>query len=88
MEIPLEEVKDDWMTEAGNAHIKAAAEHYGIYEDLFEGAYFYPVRRLTVGYALDEEYVTPVYRGNRIPASEVSSFRVNEEVLYDFCKKF
>ena len=42
--------------------IKNAAGLYGIYEDLFDGAYFTPNLNLTIEFDFDEELVTPVYR--------------------------
>ena len=42
--------------------IKNAADLYGIYEDLFDGAYFTPNLDLTIEFDFDEELVTPVYR--------------------------
>ncbi len=46
--------------------IAHAAEIYGIFEDLFDFAYFTPVVKLSVKYDYDEETVTPVHRGNKI----------------------
>ena len=69
--VPLEEVADDWAVESGPHQIRAVAEHFGIYKDLFGAAYFLPVVDLQVNYNYDEEYVTPVFRGNIIPPSEV-----------------
>ena len=42
--------------------IKNAADLYGIYEDLFDGAYFTPNLNLIIEFDFDEELVTPVYR--------------------------
>lgn len=71
VEVPLHTVREDWEREVGPSQIRAAAEHYGIFCDLFEDAHFYCSRRMTVAYEYDNDLVTPVYRGNKIPASEV-----------------
>ena len=35
---------------------------YGVYEDLFDGAYFTPNVNLTIEFDYNEELVTPVFR--------------------------
>ena len=74
MKIPLEEVKEEWRTEYGPTDIQTVAEHYGIYEHLFNGATFVPVVPLQVSFDYDDEYITPVLRGNRICPAEVNFF--------------
>ena len=46
-----------------------AAELFGIYEDLFPGAIFYPKIDLNVQYE-DDEFTTSVYRGNLVKPKE------------------
>ena len=74
MEIPLEEVVKDYSLEKGPHHAMTIAQHYGIYDDLFNGAVFLPALDLGVYYEYDEETVTPVHRGNIIDPEEVSFF--------------
>ena len=73
MEIPLEDVKEEWRQEFGPFHLKKIAEHYGIFNDLFNGAIFYPVLDLSVAYEEpgEEDTVLPVYMGNHIPPEKV-----------------
>ncbi|XP_030062169.1 large ribosomal subunit protein mL38 [Microcaecilia unicolor] len=71
--IPLDEVKAEWERTSGPFHIQQVAEHYGIYRDLFEGAFFVPRIILRVAYNQNEETVMPVYHGNVVTASEASS---------------
>lgn len=74
VKIPLEEVKGEWLGESFPTQCKVMAKHYGIYRDLFDGAHFTPVINLDVLFEYDAEYVTPVYRGNKIPPVEVHLF--------------
>ena len=69
--VPLDSVKEDWLEEIGPYHLRAVAEHYGIYGDLFNDAYFLPVLPVNIHFDYDEEYVTPVYCGNQISPEEV-----------------
>ncbi|CAD5111139.1 DgyrCDS477 [Dimorphilus gyrociliatus] len=55
-----------WLEEEGPLHKLRIAEHFGIFEHLFEGAYFYPIEKLVVAYDYDHDFVSPVYYGNRI----------------------
>lgn len=72
VEIPLDDVKDSWLSEWGPLHKRALAEHYGVYRDLFSDAFFVPVIDMKVLYDYDDEFVTPVHSGNVILPSEVS----------------
>ena len=71
MKIPLEEVESEWFSEAWPHHVKNISEHYGIYKDLFNGAYYVPDTQLHAAFEYDSETVTPVYLGNTISPSEV-----------------
>ena len=53
------------------------AKHYGIYDDLFNGASFVPVVDLRVTYAFGDDEVTPVHCGNRIDPADVSCFSLD-----------
>lgn len=81
MEIPLDEVFDEWVKTEGPARIKKIADHYGVYDHLFGDAYFYPVSPITVAYKVDEDEYAPVYYGNPLKPKEVKSF-------VDLVKKF
>jgi len=73
LEVDMEDVKA--AHESSGAlyeEIKNAADLYGIYEDLFDGAYFTPNLNLTIEFDFDEELVTPVYRGNVIKPKEAT----------------
>lgn len=74
VEIPLGDVAEVCLEENGPLFGASIMKHYGIYEDLFNGAYFLPVIPLRIFYDFDEEHVTPVYHGNIVPASDVSKF--------------
>ena len=72
VKIPLGELRDYANLEYGPYLDKIMAEHYGIFRDLFENAYFYPVVNMRIAYQYDEELVTPVYTGNVVPPSDVN----------------
>lgn len=61
-----------WLEEYGPLHKHRIAEHFGIYEHLFGGSFFYPVVNLEVAYDIDNEFVTPVYYGNVISPTDVN----------------
>lgn len=73
LKIPLVDVEKEWQKESAARHIQTLAEHYGIYQDLFNGDYFTPVVNLHICYNYDDDLVTPVYYGNRIFPAEASS---------------
>ncbi|XP_013782939.1 39S ribosomal protein L38, mitochondrial-like [Limulus polyphemus] len=70
LRISLEEVKEEWKNTVGPHHVREVAEHYGIFQDLFDHAYFTPYVMLDVFFDYDDKYVTPVHRGNIIYPSE------------------
>ncbi|XP_025116001.1 39S ribosomal protein L38, mitochondrial-like [Pomacea canaliculata] len=72
LKLDLETVKEKWQNEKGPSHLRTIAEHYGIFDDLFGSAFFYNTNPLTVCYDYDEEFVTPVYYGNKIPPAEAA----------------
>ena len=75
LEVDLDVVRQQWV-ESGQVYdeISEAAELYGVYEDLFPGAYFRPATLLGVEW-LQADGVTavPVHRGNLVAPSECSS---------------
>lgn len=81
-------MKEKWQNEKGPSHLRTIAEHYGIFDDLFGSAFFYNTNPLTVCYDYDEEFVTPVYYGNKIPPAEVRTLFVISKILSPFfnCK--
>ena len=73
MKVPLEDVRSSWLSEWYPEHARTVADHYGIYQDLFDSAFFLPEVPLTVEYDYDDEFVTPVYLGNYVKPTEVGS---------------
>jgi large subunit ribosomal protein L38 len=71
VQVPLKEVKEEWLKTAGPLHIRRVAEHYGVYDDLFGDAFFTPRVKLDIHYELTDESYLPVHRGNVIKPSEV-----------------
>lgn len=71
MSLPEEDVKLEYEDEGGLISTRILAEHYGIFRDLFDGAHFVPNTRLEVSYDFDDEFILPVYRGNKFEASQV-----------------
>ena len=74
MKVVLDDVKEVWLREFGPRHVRSVVDHYGIYRDLFEGAFFYPTVHLNINYDYDDEFVTPVYTGNKISPADVYIF--------------
>lgn len=72
LKLELKDVKDKWLKEHGPQHIRTIADHYGVYNDLFGVAFFYNTTPLYICYDYDEEFVTPVYYGNKIAPSEAA----------------
>lgn len=70
--IPLERVNEEWKKTNWNRDMHTIARHYAIFRDLFDNATFYPQPFLRIFYDYDEEFLTPVYNGNKILPSEVS----------------
>lgn len=61
----------EWLKESGSEHLTKAAEYYGVFEDLFGDAYFYPQINLDVAFK-QKDHLVPVYRGNPIKPKQVS----------------
>ena len=64
-------MREEWNRESMPEHVCQIAEHYGIFYDMFDGAYFHPVAPLDVAFGDNEKKCTPVLYGNSIPAAEV-----------------
>ncbi|KAL5021865.1 hypothetical protein ScPMuIL_001020 [Solemya velum] len=73
LKVPLESIRTAWENEMGVLKTRVIAEHYGIYRDLFDNAFFYLGVPLHINYDFDDEFVTPVYTGNRILPSEAAT---------------
>ncbi|XP_064598797.1 large ribosomal subunit protein mL38-like [Liolophura sinensis] len=71
LSLPEEDVKLQYEADEGLISTRVLAEHYGIFRDLFDGAHFVPNTRLEVSYNFDDEFILPVYRGNKLEASLV-----------------
>ncbi|XP_023224273.1 39S ribosomal protein L38, mitochondrial-like [Centruroides sculpturatus] len=72
LKISLDEVREEWKKSVGPSQIKKLAEHYGIYNDLFEYGYFIPHVVMNIAFEYDDDLQTPVYYGNIINPSEAS----------------
>lgn len=72
--IPLEAVRAEWERTCGPYHKRRLAEYYGLYRDLFRGAFFVPRVPLHVAYAVGEDDLMPVYSGNEITPTEVTAY--------------
>lgn len=79
LEISLDEVNKEWLKTSAPNHLYTIIDHYGIYNDMFNGAYFYPIMPMSIGYELDEDNVMPVHYGNTVNASET-----HEEPLVEY----
>lgn len=72
VEINLEDAKKEWMKTSGQYQIKTIADHYGIYEHLFNDAYFVPRIPLKIVFKHDT-FDVPVSYGNVIKPSEATT---------------
>ncbi|XP_063281483.1 large ribosomal subunit protein mL38 [Pelobates fuscus] len=73
LQIPLDEVREEWEIISGPFHVQNVAKHYGVYKDLFGEATFVPTVPLKVYYNKGEEFVLPVHHGNMVTPSEAST---------------
>lgn len=71
--LELEDVKEEWLRTEAPHHIQMAAEHYGVYKDLFGDGYFTPYVALDVAFKQSDGKLAPVYRGNVVKPSESAS---------------
>ncbi|CAL1285618.1 unnamed protein product [Larinioides sclopetarius] len=71
-EIDLSVVKKEWLESDGLEALQNVADHYGIFSGLYQHGYFTPHVPLTIRYDYDDDYVSPVYSGNILHASEVA----------------
>ena len=62
------------MKTCGPFHIKAIAEHFNIFDDLFGEAFFVPRIPLFIKYQQLDGSTLPVYFGNQIKPNEVKLF--------------
>jgi len=69
--VDLDEVRYVWLNTVSAYHIKSMAEHYGVFQDLFGDAYFYPFTCMEVVYKINGGFL-PVYRGNTIKPMQAS----------------
>lgn len=55
-------------------HIHKIAEHYGVFNDLYGDAYFYPIVSLIIDYDFgSEDKLARVHRGNLIKSCEAKN---------------
>ncbi|XP_061166666.1 large ribosomal subunit protein mL38-like [Saccostrea echinata] len=70
LKIDLDKVDEESWNTNKQEQLHRLTEHYGIFRDLFGGAYFYPHVNLDVSYDIPDDYELPVYHGNRIEPSQ------------------
>ncbi|XP_039286092.1 39S ribosomal protein L38, mitochondrial [Nilaparvata lugens] len=81
--IPLADVSVEWQRTIGPFHLKNVAEHYGIFNDLFGDAYFYPQVPLDISFRHGDDLI-PVFRGNDVkPSQATQAPEVNYEADAD-----
>lgn len=71
--VPLDEVRKEWLKSEAPNHIKHAAEHYGIFKDLFGYAEFTPIVDMDIVYPQSDGKLAPVHRGNVVKPHEAAS---------------
>nr|CAH0098953.1 unnamed protein product [Daphnia galeata] len=71
-EISIKEIRKEWLQTAAPFHIKAIAEHYNIFEDIFGEAFFLPRIPLSIEYQQTDGSTMPVYFGNQIKPNEAA----------------
>lgn len=70
--IDMETVREIWHETSSPYHTRLIADHYGIFQDMFGDAYFFPVVPLDINYEVDEDTCIKVYTGNVIKSIEAS----------------
>ncbi|XP_067651116.1 large ribosomal subunit protein mL38-like [Haliotis asinina] len=70
--ISLEDVKAKWQEEQGSRHVHQIAKHHGIYQDMFDHAFFYPATDIDISYDYNEDFVTMVFTGNKISPADAA----------------
>lgn len=84
----LNKIREEWEKESAPKHIQTVAEHYHIFEHLFDYAYFTPYVIMNVFYNDKEsDMIFPVCRGNLLKPTETFSqpeiqFKSNPEDLW------
>lgn len=69
--VDMNQVKEEWInSNEVFEDIFAAAELYGVYEDLYKQGYFHPCLLLDIAFRGDDDIAAPVYRGNIIKPLE------------------
>ncbi|KOC61450.1 39S ribosomal protein L38, mitochondrial [Habropoda laboriosa] len=69
--VNMEEVREAWLETNSPFHARRIADHYGIFQDLFEDAFFFPVVPLEIDYRIkDEDSFVRVHTGNIVKPAE------------------
>lgn len=84
--VDTDEVRREWLKTTAPFHKKTIAEHYGIFEHLYQEGYFVPFVNMEVLYEVDDLYM-PVYYGNVIKPREAKfvptvKFESNENDMW------
>lgn len=82
VEIPVDEVFDEWMLTEGPRFIRKIAEHFGVFQHLYGDAYFHPVTPMSISFKNSEEF-SPVYFGNIIKPKNVCNSII---CVFVFCR--
>ncbi|XP_038067956.1 39S ribosomal protein L38, mitochondrial-like [Patiria miniata] len=70
LQVPLDEVKQEWELTSAPYHLRRIAHHYGIFRDLFDRADFLPQVTLRISYDVQEDVTVPVHSGNFVAPTE------------------
>lgn len=70
--VDLEQAMRIWLETSSPYEMHKIAEHYGIFQDLFGDAYFYPVVPLRISYEVDDDTLARVHSGNVVKPAEAS----------------
>ncbi|CAD1470413.1 unnamed protein product [Heterotrigona itama] len=70
LSLNLEEARKIWLETTGPYNVRKIADHYGIYQDLFGNAFFFPAIHLDVNYSMDDDTLVKVCTGNVIKPAE------------------
>lgn len=76
LEIDLTEARKEWLQTTGPYHKKNIAEHYGIFEHLYNEGYFIPYINLDVFYDLKNGSLLPVCSGNVVKPVEAKDYPI------------
>lgn len=85
--IDLEETRRIWSETSSPYEMHKIAKHYGIFQDLFGDAFFFPVVPLRISYEIDDDTLVKVYSGNVVKPAEARNapsidYKAEENTLW------